>query len=115
MSKEKGCMCLDCACLGSCQIANCAITHCTAYLRAKITSVEAARLLGCHISTFLDLKKTKDGRKYIISRFKGMGYNVIIEGFGREAQIWRKEEAKPTTGDKVYRFVSMPIHSFGQV
>ncbi len=111
MAKDKGCMCLDCACLGGCEAANCAITHCSAFISAKITSVEAARLLGCHISTFLDLKKSADGRRYIIARFKNMGYNVLIEGFGREAQIWRKEEINNISRNKIYRGVDVvPSH-----
>ena len=92
MEKDKGCMCLDCACLGSCMTASCAITSCPAYTKAKITVAEAANLLGCRTDVFVRLKNSEDGRKYIVSKLKNLGYNVMIDGQGREARIWRRED-----------------------
>lgn len=92
MEKDKGCMCLDCACLGNCMTASCAITSCPAYTKAKITVAEAANLLGCRTDVFVRLKNSEDGRKYIVSKLKNLGYNVMIDGQGREARIWCRED-----------------------
>lgn len=94
----RGCLCFNCARLGECFRANCKVEHCDLYLSSRITSIDAARFLGCSSETFYQLKKYEDGLKYIVRKFQEKGITVCLEECEHEVVLYRKEHFKSVGG-----------------
>lgn len=74
-----GCKCFNCARLGGCPYANASIKACKKFVKCKFTVVEAAHILGCDIKVLTNLRDKAEGRRYLLSKFRSMGYELFID------------------------------------
>lgn len=109
MQGDRGCMCFDCSRLGSCPYASCKVKSCAKFHRSRVTSAEAAKILDCRTETVCQLKKSNDGRRYIISRFRHKGYDLSIEVGDTYATMYLKEPFKLTAMSRAY-----PLHDYNR-
>lgn len=87
---EKKCNCFNCACLGSCLKASAKIKHCPYFIESKLSSKDAAHILGCSKETLIKLKKEKAGIAYLLKKFKQAGYLVMADINGKGVSLYRK-------------------------
>ncbi len=84
------CNCFDCACLGSCLKASAKVKHCAHFIESKLSSKDAAHILGCSKETLIELKKEKTGIAYLLKKFKQAGYLVMVDFNGKGVSLYRK-------------------------